>query len=464
MTTLRWYRLSRMRRRRSSTWLGIAEAEGWDQTELMYFVFEFGTKKGMQYCREYYEMKNSARQVVPQGVEQEEEEVFDLVGVAEAEGWDQTELMFFVFEYENSRQEVRQVVCPESTKEAKVRFLFRESGRLGVQVVDGGLTLEEWFAGREGESLGAGVDGYFTTLGVKMFNPRVEISRLGSGGLQEVVFHGRSKGGACNGAGRVDSPNVGEWQCSFCMAPHCWHTKMACYKCGTSRYWESGVLGQGGLGGLAGKGGGFGGGGSGKAAGFFGQGGVASATGGTRIIGPTGRDQAYVPRGEPTFRKGNGAKGGGEGGVDTGAGVGGRFLSEVVGGSRGEAVGRSGGSGQVPPGPPPSQRDQAVSALRASVELLDPVVGAQVWGLVEGLLPPKPASPGPATTTHAQIVARLHGLCGSETKLIRKVDEVEGRVEKAKAKVVEEEAALAGVQGRVARFQRSNFGCPSGVG
>ena len=80
--------------------VGIAEGEGWDQTELMYFVFEFGTKKGMQYCREYYEMKNSARQVVPQGVEQEEEEeVFDLVGVAEAEGWDQTELMFFVFEY-----------------------------------------------------------------------------------------------------------------------------------------------------------------------------------------------------------------------------------------------------------------------------------------------------------------------------------------------------------------------------
>ena len=31
---------------------GIAEAEGWDQTELMYFVFEFGTKKGMKYCRE----------------------------------------------------------------------------------------------------------------------------------------------------------------------------------------------------------------------------------------------------------------------------------------------------------------------------------------------------------------------------------------------------------------------------
>ena len=68
---------------------------------------------------------------------------------------------------------------------------------------------------------------------------------------------------------------------------------------------------------------------------------------------------------------------------------------------------------------------------------------------MEGLLPPKPASPAPATPTHAQIVARLHGLYDSETELIRKVDEVEERVEKAKAKVVEEEAALAGVQGKL---------------
>ena len=118
-------------------------------------------------------------------------------------------------------------------------------------------------------------------------------------------------------------------------------------------------------------------------------------------------------------------------------------MSEVAGGSGGEAVGRSGGTGQVPSGPPPSQRDQAVSALRALVELLEPEVGAQVRGLLEGLLPPKPVSPAPATPTHAQIVARLHGLYDTETELIREVDEVEGRVERAKAKVVEEEAALA---------------------
>ena len=59
--------------------------------------------------------------------------------------------------------------------------------------------------------------------------------------------------------------------------------------------------------------------------------------------------------------------------------------------------------------------------------LLEPAIGAQVRGFVEGLLPPKPASPAPATPTHAQIVARLHKLYDSETQLVRKVDEVEGR-------------------------------------
>ena len=159
--------------------VGVAGSEGWDESELMYFVFEFGTTKGVQYCREYYEMKNSARQV-PREVVEEAEPVFDLVGVAEAEGWDQTELMFFVFEYgvengvsfcreyyemKKSRQEVRQAVCPEPTKEAMIQFLFRGPGGLGVQEVDGGQTLEEWFAGREGRVSGVGADGYFYDFG-----------------------------------------------------------------------------------------------------------------------------------------------------------------------------------------------------------------------------------------------------------------------------------------------------------
>ena len=35
-----------------------------------------------------------------------------------------------------------------------------------------------------------------------------------------------------------------------------------------------------------------------------GQGGVGSAMGGVRWFGPIGRDQAYVPQGEPTFPEG----------------------------------------------------------------------------------------------------------------------------------------------------------------
>ena len=439
---------------------GIARSEGWDESELLYFVFEFGTTKGVQYCREYYEMQNSARQ--PPLVVDEDLPVFDLVGVAAAEGWDQTELMFFVFEYgvedgvsfcreyyemkSRSQQEVRQVVCSEPTKEAMVQFLFRGTGGLGVQEVQGGWTLEAWFSGLEGRGPGACTDGYFTTLGGRVLDPTVEVRRLGLAGLQEIVFHGRLRGGAGKGAGRGDMPNVGEWQCSFCMAPHCWHTKLACYKCGTPRYWETGVMGQGNPGGFPGKGGGFVGGVPGQAAGFFGQGNVANAMGGARIVGPTGRDQAYVPRGEPTYRKGGGSKGGGKGDVDTGAGVGGKFFADGGGGSGGEAVGRGVGMGQAPAGPPPSHREQVVSALQALVGLFEPDVGAQVRGLVQGFLPPKPASPAPVTPTHAEIVAKLHKLYDSETQLVRKADEVEGRVEKVRAKLVEEEAALAKVQ------------------
>ena len=187
------------------------------------------------------------------------------------------------------------------------------SGGFRVQEVDGGMTLDEWFASQA--DLGVGLDGYFTTLGGKVLNSKVDIGSLGLGSFQEVVFHCRLRGGANKGSGRVDSPNLGEWQCSFCMAPHCWQTKMACYRCGTPRYWESGVMGQGSPRGFTGKGGGFAGSVSGPAAGFFGQGSVANAMGGARIIGPTGRDQTYVPRGEPTFRKGGGAKGGGKGGM-----------------------------------------------------------------------------------------------------------------------------------------------------
>ena len=54
----------------------------------------------------------------------------------------------------------------------KVRFLFRGPGGLGVQLVDGGWSLEEWFVGLHGGNSGGSIDGYFTTLGGKVAEPK----------------------------------------------------------------------------------------------------------------------------------------------------------------------------------------------------------------------------------------------------------------------------------------------------
>ena len=66
----------------------------------------------------------------------------------------------------------------------------------------GGSSLAEWYLGLQGQGLGESVDGYFTTLGGTILNPEREVSGLGLGGLQEVVFNGRLRGGAVRGGGR----------------------------------------------------------------------------------------------------------------------------------------------------------------------------------------------------------------------------------------------------------------------
>ena len=60
-------------------------------------------------------------------------------------------------------------------------------------------------------------------------------------------------------------------------------------------------------------------------------------------------------------------------------------------------------------------------------EVLGPVVGAKVVGMVEELLPQKPASLVPATPTHAEMVARESELCGTEKRLSKKVEQAYGR-------------------------------------
>ena len=183
--------------------------------------------------------------------------------------------------------------------------------------------------------------------------------------------------------------------------------------------------------------------------GFFGQGGVGSAMGGVHWFGPTGRDQAYVPQGEPTSWKGGGAQGRGKNANVPGAGVGRvRFEEGVRGGGVG-AVGLGGLEEPLPPGLVLSQRDQAFGALQALVQVLWPEKGSQVMGLVEGLLLQKQASPVPTTPTHAEMVAHLHELYDSEKKVSKKVEEAKGRLETAPAKVMEEEEGMAKVDGEL---------------
>ena len=120
---------------------------------------------------------------------------------------------------------------------------------------------------------------------------------------------------------------------------------------------------------------------------------------------PTGRDQSYVPQGEPTFRRGGGPRGREKNVGVPGAGIGGSRLEEGVQGGGVVAAGLKGVEEPLPPGRVLSQREQALGALDALIQVLGPEIGPQVRGLVEGLLPQKPASPVPTTPTHAEVVA-----------------------------------------------------------
>ena len=58
-------------------------------------------------------------------------------------------------------------------------------------------------------------------------------------------FGGEGEGD--RGTGKAVVPNIGEWQCTFCGAAHCWNTRLSCYRCGTHRNWQSGGAGPGGF-------------------------------------------------------------------------------------------------------------------------------------------------------------------------------------------------------------------------
>ena len=117
------------------------------------------------------------------------------------------------------------------------------------------------------------------------------------------------------------------------------------------------------------------------------------------------------------------------------------------------AAGLKGVEEPLPPGRVLSQREQALGALDALIQVLGPEIGPQVKGLVEGLLPQKPASPVPTTPTHAEVEARLRELYDSEKKVNKKVEEAKGRLEAARAEVVEAEEEMARADGELQRIQ-----------
>ena len=130
------------------------------------------------------------------------------------------------------------------------------------------------------------------------------IGRLGIGDGTEVVYQKRLRGGGYRGGGYGGGGKGGtggnrpaiprERTCTTGWAPRCWPVKTTCYQYGTPR--DGGVgrkdAGAGGLGAQAE---------------------VGTAMGGTKLLGPTGRNQVHVPGGDPTYRV-NQARNSGAGG------------------------------------------------------------------------------------------------------------------------------------------------------
>ena len=153
----------------------LARLHGLEESNLMFQVFEHGEEEGlMRAIDELHDRLN-----------------FETESVASEVPW---------------KGEVLQVhlqVSPQPTKKEEVCFLFRGSGGgLGMKRVHGFSSLTEWYLGLQGQGLGEDVGGYFTTLGGKILDPKKEVSGLGLFWLQEVVFHGRLRGGAARGTGK----------------------------------------------------------------------------------------------------------------------------------------------------------------------------------------------------------------------------------------------------------------------
>ena len=192
---------------------------------------------------------------------------------------------------------VAQVGEEESAPEPeKIQVLHRVGGVL--KVVD--LRLEQ----KLGDLFGEGFllhgelaeEGYFATLGGRLLDSNKSVANLGLQQGQEVVFHRRLRGGGFSGGGkgaregRANSVAAGDWTCGNCHQLGCWNARSTCYRCGAPRYQSQGLSGQANSGAR-------------DMEGRY-QSGVGTGMGGYRVIGPNGRDQSYIPGGNPTQRKG----------------------------------------------------------------------------------------------------------------------------------------------------------------
>ena len=342
---------------------------------------------------------------------------------------------------------VAQVGEEESAPEPeKIQVLHRVGGVL--KVVD--LRLEQ----KLGDLFGEGFvlhgelaeEGYFATLGGRLLDSNMSVANLGLQQGQEVVFHRRLRGGGFSGGGkgaregRANSVAAGDWTCGNCHQPGCWNARSTCYRCGAPRYQSQGLSGQANSGAR-------------DMEGRY-QSGVGTGMGGYRVIGPNGRDQSYIPGGNPTQRKGPqpGGKGRNKVGGDTGAGVGVGFGTGggVVGGGGGgdnrSAFSWLGGGGfgnPLPPGMVPTERDQALFCVDHLKGLLkderDLEVFTNFW---EERLPAKPEPAPVKTPTEAQRAEVFAQLTRRRDGLMKRVKEGQVRVDAAKAKVRQEEAVV----------------------
>ena len=328
----------------------------------------------------------------------------------------------------------------------KISFLHRLQGGLQVASVLGGQSLGDWARQLLGDRVWEGVGGYFTTKGGKVLNSETPVNKLGLHGSQEVVLQGRLRGGGYSGGGKGvrggggNSVAAGDWTCGICNQSGCWNAKNTCYRCGAPRQQSQGLSGQAssGVWDMEGRY----------------QGGVGTGMGGSRVIGPTGRDQSSIPGGNPTHRKGPqpGGKGRNKVGGDTGAGVGVGFGTGggVVGGGGGgdnrSAFAWLGGGGGVgnplPPGMVLSERDQYQICVDLLKGLLKDGEVEEYENFWNGRLPAKPVPAPVKTPTEAQRAEVFAQLTRKQDGLARRVKDGQGRVEAARAKVRQEEAAL----------------------